>query len=98
MPTEAEMARDAWRPLWQELRPGDVVLLKASRALHLETVTDEIAAHLVSLIPSEPRPDLTERLSFFERHRALSLHAGDARVTLRPPFRQESPVTGTRFD
>jgi len=41
-----DSARDTWRPLWEELRPGDVVLLKASRALHLETVTDEIAAHL----------------------------------------------------
>jgi len=39
-------AEEAWLPTWEQLRPGDVVLLKASRALHLETITDGIAAHL----------------------------------------------------
>jgi tetratricopeptide repeat protein len=59
---------------------------------------EEIADHLASHIPSDVPPDLAERLSFFEQNRNLSLHGGDARVTLRPPFRQESPVAGTRFD
>ncbi|NLW49464.1 MAG: UDP-N-acetylmuramoyl-tripeptide--D-alanyl-D-alanine ligase [Candidatus Brocadiaceae bacterium] len=39
-------AEEAWLPLWRQLRPGDMVLLKGSRALHLETITDAIAAHL----------------------------------------------------
>jgi UDP-N-acetylmuramoyl-tripeptide--D-alanyl-D-alanine ligase len=39
-------AEQAWAPLWCELRPGDAVLLKGSRAMKLETITERIAAHL----------------------------------------------------
>lgn len=41
-------ARDAWSPLWGELRPGDAVLLKGSRAVRLEVITQSIAAFLNS--------------------------------------------------
>lgn len=39
-------AGEAWSPLWWELRPGDAVLLKGSRAMRLETITENIAAQL----------------------------------------------------
>jgi UDP-N-acetylmuramoyl-tripeptide--D-alanyl-D-alanine ligase len=41
-----ESAEDAWSPLWWELRPGDAVLLKGSRRMRLETITERIAEHL----------------------------------------------------
>jgi UDP-N-acetylmuramoyl-tripeptide--D-alanyl-D-alanine ligase len=42
-------AQDAWSPLWGELRPGDTVLLKGSRAVRLEAITENIAAFLNSM-------------------------------------------------
>ncbi len=41
-------AREAWAPLHHELRPGDAVLLKGSRAMRLETITESIAACLAA--------------------------------------------------
>ncbi|MBN2490988.1 MAG: tetratricopeptide repeat protein [Planctomycetes bacterium] len=52
----------------------------------------EIAAHVGALIPEPPAEDAAAVLACYVRHRALSLYAGDERVTLRPGFRQESPV------
>ncbi len=39
-----ESAEQAWSPLWWEVRPGDAVLLKGSRAMALETIPDNIAS------------------------------------------------------
>ena len=39
-------AEHAWSPLWWELQPGDAVLLKGSRAVKLETITERIAEYL----------------------------------------------------
>ncbi|MHC4592181.1 MAG: UDP-N-acetylmuramoyl-tripeptide--D-alanyl-D-alanine ligase [Planctomycetota bacterium] len=39
-------AEEAWSPLWWELEPGDAVLIKGSRAVQLEKVTDRIADYL----------------------------------------------------
>ncbi len=38
-----ESAEQAWSPVWWEVRPGDAVLLKGSRAMRLETIADNIA-------------------------------------------------------
>lgn len=43
-----ESAQHAWSPLLWEVRPGDAVLLKGSRAMRLETITENIAAHLAT--------------------------------------------------
>jgi UDP-N-acetylmuramoyl-tripeptide--D-alanyl-D-alanine ligase len=37
-------AEEVWEPLWWELRPGDAVLIKGSRAMKLETITERISA------------------------------------------------------
>jgi len=42
-----ESAEDAWRPLCALLRPGDLVLLKGSRGMKLETITERLADHMV---------------------------------------------------
>jgi len=42
-------AEPAWRPLWRRLRPGDAVLVKGSRAMHLETITRNIIEHVGQL-------------------------------------------------
>ncbi|MFO8006405.1 MAG: UDP-N-acetylmuramoyl-tripeptide--D-alanyl-D-alanine ligase [Candidatus Brocadiia bacterium] len=39
-------AEEAWRPLWSQLRFGDLVLLKGSRAMRLETIPERIAQAL----------------------------------------------------
>jgi hypothetical protein len=57
----------------------------------------EIADHLEGQLPAGPPESLAGRLDFYVRHRDLSLFAGDSRVQRRPPFRQESPVAGNRF-
>ena len=41
-----ESADQAWLPLCWELVPGDAVLLKGSRAMRLEVITENIASHL----------------------------------------------------
>jgi UDP-N-acetylmuramoyl-tripeptide--D-alanyl-D-alanine ligase len=41
-------AADAWEPLWWEVTTGDAVLLKGSRLVGLETITDRIAGHVQS--------------------------------------------------
>ncbi len=39
-------AENAWRPLWEMLRPGDTVLVKGSRAMRMETIATAIADHV----------------------------------------------------
>lgn len=39
-------AEEAWESIWKELKPGDCVLIKGSRATGLETITDRIEQHL----------------------------------------------------
>lgn len=39
-------AADAWEPLWWELTPGDAVLLKGSRRVGLEAITERITAYV----------------------------------------------------
>ncbi|MDP6439316.1 MAG: UDP-N-acetylmuramoyl-tripeptide--D-alanyl-D-alanine ligase [Candidatus Brocadiia bacterium] len=41
-------AEDAWRPLWENLKAGDGVLLKGSRLMGLERITEEIDEHIES--------------------------------------------------
>jgi UDP-N-acetylmuramoyl-tripeptide--D-alanyl-D-alanine ligase len=42
----AETAEEAWQPLRDELQPGDAVLLKGSRGVGLERITERLAACL----------------------------------------------------
>jgi len=39
----------AWRPLWDCLSPGDIVLVKGSRAMELEKIVEHIARHVAEL-------------------------------------------------
>ncbi len=39
-------AEEAWQPVWDALEPGDAVLIKGSRRMHLETIPGQIAEHL----------------------------------------------------
>jgi UDP-N-acetylmuramoyl-tripeptide--D-alanyl-D-alanine ligase len=43
---EFAAAEDAWEPLWWELQPGDAVLVKGSRGMHLETIVERVADFL----------------------------------------------------
>ncbi len=50
LPTQGALyfrsAQEAWSPLWWELRPGDAVLVKGSRAMRMETIVERIAEQL----------------------------------------------------